>query len=94
MNDGYNFINASGTKSDRDQTQPKMIAGRPIRSCSSCGAPIIWFVTKNLAHHPVDAASVNADDTTLDLQTKKHPQGKHVSHFATCPNADQHRKPR
>ncbi len=70
----------------------RTIAGRPIRACSSCGAPIVWFVTKNLAHHPVDAGTVSAADLELDLQTKKHPQGKHISHFATCPNADQHRK--
>lgn len=71
----------------------RTIAGRQIRSCTSCGAPIVWFITTpNLRPHPIDATSVQAGDLNLDLQTKKHPEGKHVSHFATCPNANQHRK--
>jgi hypothetical protein len=72
----------------------RTIAGRPIRSCSSCGALIVWFKTEAGKAHPVDATSVKAQDLNLDLQTKKNPAGKHMSHFATCPNADKHRKPR
>lgn len=67
---------------------------RRIVRCSSCRARIIWFLTKNLTPHPVDADTVEPDDTELDLQTKSHPEGKHVSHFVTCPNAGQHRRKR
>ena len=36
---------------------------------------------------PVDAATVQHDDYDVDLS-------RHTSHFATCENADEHRKPR
>jgi len=36
---------------------------------------------------PVDADTVEPEDDELDLP-------RHVSHFSTCPNADQHRKSR
>jgi hypothetical protein len=76
------------------ETTTRTIAGRAIRTCSSCGALIVWFKTEAGRPHPVNATSVQAADMNLDLQTKSHPQGKHISHFATCPNADKHRKPR
>jgi hypothetical protein len=58
-----------------------------IKSCSSCDAPIIWLLTKHLKHIPVDAATVKPGETQYT------PPG-HISHFATCPNANQHRKKR
>lgn len=72
----------------------RTIAGRQIKTCSSCGAMIIWFKTEAGRPHPVDVTSVKATDMHLDLLTKSHPQGTHISHFSTCPNADQHRKPK
>jgi hypothetical protein len=60
---------------------------RRIVRCSSCNAKIIWFLTKKLKHMPVDADTVRPEDDELDLT-------RHKSHFATCPNANQHRKPR
>ena len=57
------------------------------RSCRSCSAPIIWMKTKNFKTIPVDYDSVE------DLELMFEP-GKHVSHFATCPNASNHRKRR
>jgi hypothetical protein len=60
---------------------------RRIKRCRSCNDRIIWFDTPAGKKMPVDADTVEADDTELDLS-------RHVSHFATCPNADQHRKPR
>jgi len=56
-----------------------------VKTCSSCNAPIVWLLTKNLKHIPCDAASVGIEDTT-------YVAGTHVSHFATCPNASKHRK--
>ena len=58
-----------------------------IRRCRSCNAPIIWFKTAEGRNMPVDADTVEAGDTEMDLT-------RHKSHFATCPNADKHRKPR
>lgn len=57
------------------------------RSCRSCGAAIIWLKTKNFKKIPVDYDSVEGMELMFE-------PGKHVSHFATCPNADQHRKRR
>ncbi len=76
--------------------------------CRSCGKPIIWTVTKNDKKMPVDwlptaAGNVGlgpaqatdrgmaptsfvipaADTTTLV---------RYTSHFATCPNAAEHRR--
>lgn len=58
-------------------------------SCSSCGAAIVWFRTKSGKRMPVDATSTLPTDAEHQLDLKRH-----ISHFATCPNAPQHRKPR
>lgn len=58
---------------------------RRITRCRSCRAKIIWFKTDAGKNMPVDADTVEADDDELDLS-------RHVSHFATCPNANQHRR--
>jgi hypothetical protein len=60
---------------------------RRIVRCRSCNAKIIWFITERGNNMPVDADTVEADDIELDLE-------RHKSHFATCPNADKHRKKR
>lgn len=58
-----------------------------ITRCRSCNAMIIWFRTASGKNMPVDANTVEPDDDELDLS-------RHVSHFSTCPHANQHRKPR
>lgn len=58
----------------------------PSSPCRSCAAPIVWLKTASGKSMPVDAPSVQAGDTTFDAS-------RHVTHFSTCPNADQHRKP-
>lgn len=58
-----------------------------ITRCRSCGAMIVWFSTDNGKNMPVDADTVDPDDHELDLS-------RHISHFATCPQAKQHRRPR
>jgi hypothetical protein len=58
-----------------------------ITRCRSCRTRIIWFKTEAGKNMPVDADSVEPDDQELDLE-------KHVVHWATCPNSNQHRKQR
>jgi len=60
---------------------------RRITRCRTCRAQIIWFKTEAGKNMPVDADSVKPEDDELDLS-------RHVSHFATCPQADSHRKTR
>ena len=60
---------------------------RRIVRCKSCRAMIIWFRTASGKNMPVDADTVRPEDEELDLS-------RHVSHFATCAHANQHRKPR
>lgn len=54
-------------------------------TCTSCGAPIVFFTTATGRLMPVDAETVAVDDKHLDVT-------RHRSHFATCPNAATHRK--
>jgi len=57
--------------------------------CSSCGATITWLLTGNGKAMPVDGAVHTPGPGNALFDAKVH-----VSHFATCPNANQHRKPR
>ena len=55
-----------------------------IAKCKSCGADIVWLKTQNGKNCPVDAGSVpEGYQGTYDRTAM-------VSHFETCPNADQH----
>jgi hypothetical protein len=62
--------------------------------CRSCGAYIVWLKTKAGKNMPVDADSL--DDVDLEAEAGEmplfDPSAGHISHFATCPNADQHRR--
>jgi len=58
-----------------------------ITRCKTCHAKIIWFKTEAGKNMPVDADTVEPDDDELDLS-------RHVSHFATCPDSDKHRRSR
>jgi hypothetical protein len=49
--------------------------------CRSCGAPINWLLTKQGRYMPVDAGTVEEGDTHYDYK-------RHISHFATCKQAD------
>lgn len=68
----------------------------PISSCRSCGAPIVFAKTAAGRLMPIDALEVSgfAVDVTTDPPTLIEQVKVHQSHFATCPNADQHRKKR
>jgi ketosteroid isomerase-like protein len=60
-----------------------------MTTCKSCSAEIIWIKTKAGKSAPIDAKAIkvfvkSGDGWILEVG--------HQSHFATCPNADQHRK--
>jgi hypothetical protein len=57
------------------------------RYCGSCGAEIIWVRTSTGRPMPVEVETANEGDETYE-------PGRHVSHFAHCPQADQWRKKR
>lgn len=59
-----------------------------VRQCSSCQADIVWLMTEKGKRMPVNAATVKAGDYLFE------PDGAHISHFATCPNAQAHRRQR
>jgi hypothetical protein len=59
------------------------------RQCTSCGADIVWFRTSSGKRMPVDEATTKPNDAEHMLDLKRH-----ISHFATCPEADKWRKSR
>lgn len=72
------------------EDNPEKIAAeheKRIRRCSSCNAMIIFFDTLAGKRMPVNADTVEVGDMVIDLS-------RHKSHFATCPKADKHRRPR
>jgi hypothetical protein len=62
---------------------------RRITHCRSCHAKIVWFKTAAGKNMPVDADTVEPNDDVNELDLSRH-----QSHFASCPNADKHRKPK
>jgi hypothetical protein len=79
-----------------------------LTQCASCGAPIFWAATEKGKRMPIDERPrsdgnlvvTRAPDGASDLlQCRAAPEGtpsasRFVSHFATCPKADEHRKAR
>lgn len=75
-------------------------------SCTSCGAPIFWRRNVTTAKAiPVDRAPdptggvVLVGDTQCRFLSKAEKEAgvevtRYASHFATCVNRDQHRKPK
>lgn len=64
-------------------------------TCRSCGAAIVWAVTAAGKRMPLDAKP----ERRLVREGRQEPPlvvvtDTYTSHFATCPNADQHRKPK
>lgn len=51
-----------------------------VKRCRACDAPIVFLRTKAGKLMPVDAGAVLHDDYQFDHK-------RHVSHFATCPEA-------
>ncbi len=62
--------------------------------CRSCGAPIVWVVMRPSGKKmPLDAKPVTRIVLNLD-DDRGEVRDTYLSHFATCPNAAQHRKPK
>lgn len=75
--------------------------------CRSCDAPLIWATTEAGKKMPLDRTPdpqgivLAYQDTFGTWHCRAWTPGEHYhppeqqysSHFATCPNADQHRKP-
>jgi hypothetical protein len=57
--------------------------------CRSCQALVVWFKTAAGKNMPVDASSTKPTDAAHQLDLTRH-----ISHFATCPNAAEHRRGR
>lgn len=68
-----------------------------MAQCKSCGASIQWMVSEGGKKIPIDA-DPSPDGNLILFGTGAHPVPKlwtgdrYKSHFATCPNAAQHRK--
>lgn len=65
-------------------------------TCKSCGAAVRWMMTPKGKAIPLDPQP--RDDGNLVIigslawKSDGTPGPRYVSHFATCPYADQHRK--
>ena len=70
-----------------------------MSTCSSCHAPVIWAKTTTgkaipLNPEPIIGGNIELTDGVARV-VKPHPAVKlYVSHFATCAQADAHRKGR
>ena len=68
-----------------------------MSNCRSCGAESIWAKTVHGKPMPLDPHTY--DDGTIEIVegvarvTKKGP-GLYKAHFASCPDAASHRRPR
>jgi hypothetical protein len=58
-----------------------------MSACSSCGAQITWLLTGKGSAMPVDGDIPKTGPGNVLFDPKVH-----TSHFATCPNADKHRR--
>jgi hypothetical protein len=91
--------------SDASAPGGSLSAERPANlRCRSCGAAILWALTPAGRRVPLDAEPVEyeapagryavlwpADGGT---PVAVHRPALYLTHFATCPNAASHRKPR
>jgi hypothetical protein len=58
-----------------------------LTRCRSCQAGIVWLKTRSGKNMPVDAETFTQGEPAIF-----NPELGHISHFATCPNADKHRR--
>jgi len=58
-----------------------------IVKCQSCEAEIVFLTTAKGKLIPCNLVQIRDEDTHFD-------HSRHQSHFATCPNSAQHRRPR
>lgn len=62
--------------------------------CRSCQAEIVWMKTESGKNIPVNPVPSTPDRFSPKYTEDVFDPERHESHFATCPNADRHRKPR
>lgn len=68
-------------------------AGTERAECRSCHAPVYWIVTDSGKRMPVDCEVEGATRPFKGVPGDGgEREGKGISHFATCPNAAQHRR--
>lgn len=74
--------------------------GAPV-TCKSCGAPIRWARTPSGKATPLDADPIATGEVVLDGGIARHVDlltetdgPRYRVHWATCPQADSHRKAR
>jgi len=80
-----------------------------MSTCKSCGAEIVWCIGSKGGRMPVDAnpnpggnLTIVEDHANPTLPPRAMPvppdagvgTPRYKSHFATCPSADQHRRPK
>lgn len=65
-----------------------------VGRCRSCDAYVVWMRTNTGKSMPVDADSIDEDELErAEDGTPLFDAGLgHVSHFATCPHASEHRR--
>lgn len=57
--------------------------------CKSCGAAIVWLVTRNGKRCPADLIGRDGKEVG---DREQYSRAAHISHWETCPTADQHRQ--
>lgn len=78
--------------------------------CRSCGADILWAEWKEGQKHPIDAVPDNRPlpkggkfilmihdgklRAAIPVTAVPRTRNRYTSHFASCPNASEHRRPR
>ena len=87
-----------------DPTLGGLLGPRPATSarCRSCAQPILWARTTSGKAMPVDPDRVPGGNVDLVNQAghltavvrRGDARPAYVSHFSTCPEAAQHRRPR
>lgn len=69
--------------------------------CRTCNAPVLWCVTTTGKKMPVDQRQSPHGNLILEYQPAtgetlaryvQPGEGTHTSHFATCPQAAEHRR--
>lgn len=76
-----------------------------MSDCKSCGAPILWAKTIKGRLIPLDpdpspkgnivigeAGTALVFNSPAAIAPRLEGEPRYLSHFATCPNADQHRE--
>lgn len=76
----------------------KYLAHAVTYACRSCGAPIIFAVTRSGKRIPIEpnqAGNLELRGGVIAFVTPDiNAMGRYQSHFASCPQAGQHRKPK